>query len=102
MGPRWALCSRRVFVLTATSIIVDVLALILAVAASVTADVQSAEPQTGASRVALASITDPKDKPLVDVSADDFVMARALLRVGASVPGGTVRAIRLDRTPREP
>jgi hypothetical protein len=51
-----------------------VLALVLALAASVTAGVQSAEPQTGASRVALASITDPRNKPLVDVSADDFVI----------------------------
>ena len=50
------------------------LALVLALAASVTAGVQSAEPQTGASRVALASITDPRNKPLVDVSADDFVI----------------------------
>jgi hypothetical protein len=51
-----------------------VLALVLALAGSLTAGVQSAEPQTGASRVALASITDPRNKPLVDVSADDFVI----------------------------
>ena len=34
-------------------------------------------PQTGASRVALASLTDPRGKPLVDVSADDFVIQEA-------------------------
>ena len=33
--------------------------------------------QTGASRVALASITDPRNRPLVDVSADDFVIQEA-------------------------
>ena len=38
---------------------------------------QSAEPQTGASRVALASVTDPRNRPLVDVSADDFVIQEA-------------------------
>ena len=64
----------------------DVLALVLALAASVTTAVQSAEPQTGASRVALASITDARNKPLVDVSADDFVIqegdaAREILNV---------------------
>jgi microsomal dipeptidase-like Zn-dependent dipeptidase len=65
---------------------VDVLAFVLALTVSVTAAVQSAEPQTGASRVALASITDPRNKPLVDVSADDFVIqeggaAREILNV---------------------
>src|SRR5256885_13597217 len=35
------------------------------------------ELQTGASRVALASVTDPGNKPLVDVSADDFVIQEA-------------------------
>jgi hypothetical protein len=33
--------------------------------------------QTGASRVALASVTDPRNRPLVDVSADDFVIQEA-------------------------
>ena len=42
--------------------------------------------QTGASRVALASVTDPRNRPLVDVSADDFVIqeggaAREILSV---------------------
>jgi hypothetical protein len=32
------------------------------------------EPQTGASRVALAAVTDPRNRPLVDVAADDFVI----------------------------
>jgi hypothetical protein len=40
---------------------------------------QTAAPdaQTGASRIALASVTDPRDRPLVDVSADDFVIQEA-------------------------
>src|SRR3954468_1273798 len=38
---------------------------------------QSADAQTGASRLALATVTDPRDKPLVDVSADDFVIQEA-------------------------
>src|SRR4051812_35742989 len=33
--------------------------------------------QTAASRVALASVTDPRNRPLVDVSADDFVIQEA-------------------------
>ena len=33
--------------------------------------------QTGASRVALASVTDPRNRPLVDVGADDFVIQEA-------------------------
>lgn len=72
-GPR----RRRVLVRAVTSIIVGVLALVLAVAASVAAGVEPAGPQIGASRVALASITDPRNKPLVDVSADDFVVQEA-------------------------
>jgi hypothetical protein len=32
------------------------------------------DSQTGASRIALASVTDPRNRPLVDVSADDFVI----------------------------
>lgn len=50
------------------------LALILTVAAS---SLQSANSQTGASRVALASVTDPGNRPLVDVGADDFVIQEA-------------------------
>ena len=38
---------------------------------------QSPNSQTGASRVALASVTDPRNRPLVDVSADDFVIQEA-------------------------
>ena len=62
------------------------LALVLALTASITVAFQPAEPQTGASRIALASITDPRNKPLVDVSADDFVIqeggaAREILSV---------------------
>jgi hypothetical protein len=37
----------------------------------------SAASQTGASRVALAAVTDPRNRPLVDVSADDFVIQEA-------------------------
>ena len=33
--------------------------------------------QTGESRVALASVTDPRNRPFVDVSADDFVIQEA-------------------------
>ncbi len=43
--------------------------------AAVGASSQSpAELQTGASRVALAAVTDPRNRPLVDVGADDFVI----------------------------
>jgi len=41
------------------------------------ADVQTGALQTGASRIALASVTDPRNRPLVDVSADDFVIQEA-------------------------
>jgi hypothetical protein len=37
----------------------------------------SADSQTGASRLALASVTDPRNRPLVDVGADDFVIQEA-------------------------
>ena len=46
---------------------------VLAVAVAV-ASVDSPPPQTGASRVALAVVTDLRNRPLVDVSADDFVI----------------------------
>lgn len=36
--------------------------------------VDSPAPQTGASRVALATVTDPRNRPIVDISADDFVI----------------------------
>jgi hypothetical protein len=54
-----------------------VLAFILAFVAATSAAVQSSESQTGASRIALASVTDPRNRPLVDVSADDFVIQEA-------------------------
>lgn len=37
----------------------------------------AADAQTGASRIALASVTDLRNRPLVDVSADDFVIQEA-------------------------
>src|SRR5471032_617536 len=37
----------------------------------------ASDSQTGASRVALAIITDPRNRPLVDVGADDFVIQEA-------------------------
>jgi hypothetical protein len=37
----------------------------------------SADSQTGASRVALAIVLDPRSRPLLDVSADDFVIQEA-------------------------
>jgi hypothetical protein len=51
--------------------------LVLALAAlGVSADA-SAWPQTAASRVALATVTDPRNRPVVDISADDFVIQEA-------------------------
>ena len=35
------------------------------------------DSQIGASRIALAAVTDPRNRPLVDVSADDFVIQEA-------------------------
>ena len=60
----------------ASIIRVDVFFLLLALAAGQTVAAQpgSAEPQTGASRVALASVTDARNRPLVDVGEDDFVI----------------------------
>lgn len=52
-------------------------ALVLALTAAIAATTPPAEQQTGASRVALATVTDPRNKPLVDVSADDFVIQEA-------------------------
>jgi hypothetical protein len=54
-----------------------VLALVLALTTSIAATAQSADQQTGASRVALASVTDPRNRPLVDVGPDDFVIQEA-------------------------
>jgi hypothetical protein len=53
-----------------------VLSLLLAISSS-SVPAQSADSQTGASRIALASVTDPRNRPLVDVSADDFVIQEA-------------------------
>jgi hypothetical protein len=55
-------------------------------AAILTAQPPAAAPQTGASRVALAAVTDARNRPLVDVGADDFVIeergsAREILSV---------------------
>jgi hypothetical protein len=47
------------------------------IAASAGQQTASADAQTGASRIALASVTDPRNHPLVDVSADDFVIQEA-------------------------
>ncbi len=43
----------------------------------VTLAVSPEEQQTGASRVALASVLDPKNRPLMDVGPDDFVIQEA-------------------------
>jgi hypothetical protein len=51
-----------------------VLPLVLAFSAALTAAAQPPDSQTGASRVALAIVTDARNHPLVDVSADDFVI----------------------------
>jgi hypothetical protein len=59
--------------------------LLLAVAASllpvqllVTVDQSPAtESQTGASRVALATVLDPRNRPVLDVGVDDFVIQEA-------------------------
>lgn len=56
----------------------SVITLFLALALGSTgAQSGSKEAQTGASRVALATVTDPRDRPLVDVGADDFVIQEA-------------------------
>jgi hypothetical protein len=53
-----------------------VLSLLVAMTSSSVAG-QSSDSQTGASRIALASVTDPRNRPVVDVSADDFVIQEA-------------------------
>jgi hypothetical protein len=58
-----------------TSVIPFVLALLAA--GSSVAQSTSADSQTGASRVALAIVLDPRSRPLLDVSADDFVIQEA-------------------------
>jgi hypothetical protein len=53
------------------------LALALAAAASTLAQSSATASQTGASRVALVTVADPRGRSLVDVSADDFVIQEA-------------------------
>ena len=52
-------------------------AVVLALAAVFAIAGTSNQQQTGASRMALASVTDPRNKPLLDVAADDFVIQEA-------------------------
>jgi hypothetical protein len=71
---------RRFFAVQAASIMPSTLGrLVLALVAALSVAAQSpqVEPQTGASRVALAAVTDPRNRPLVDVGADDFVIQEA-------------------------
>jgi hypothetical protein len=71
---------RRFFAVLTTSIMPSTLgrlALALAAALSVAAPSAQVGPQTGASRVALAAVTDPRNRPLADVGADDFVIQEA-------------------------
>jgi hypothetical protein len=73
---------RRIWdVYNAHEVTASVLALLVAIGgatlAAQSADVQPGASQTGASRIALAGVTDPRNRPLVDVSADDFVIQEA-------------------------
>jgi VWA domain-containing protein len=58
---------------------VTVLPLVLTLAAALALQAASntAELQTGASRVALATVADPRNRPLLDVGPDDFVIQEA-------------------------
>ena len=58
-----------------TSVIL--LPLVLVATVSTVAQSGAPESQTGASRVALATVSDPRNRPLLDVSADDFVIEEA-------------------------
>ena len=49
----------------------------LAALSGATSATQPPDSQTGASRIALAAVTDPRNRPLVDVGADDFVIQEA-------------------------
>ncbi len=51
--------------------------LALAAAASTPSQSSATSSQTGASRVALATVADPRGRPLLDVGADDFVVQEA-------------------------
>ena len=55
----------------------EVFLLVLALLAAAGSSANAATTQTGASRIALASVTDPRNRPLVDVGADDFVIQEA-------------------------
>jgi len=46
-------------------------------ALALAASVDSPAPQTGTSRVALSIVTDARNRPLVDIGADDFVIQEA-------------------------
>jgi len=56
---------------------VNAFLLALAAAVSTVAQSSSANSQTGASRIALATISDPRNRAIVDVGADDFVIQEA-------------------------
>ena len=51
--------------------------------------------QTGSSRVSLAVVTDPRNRPVVDIGADDFVIQEA----GAAREVLSVRPADYDRCP---
>jgi hypothetical protein len=55
----------------------SVLLLVFALALSPTTQTPAAASQAGASRVALATVLDPRNRPVLDVSADDFVIEEA-------------------------
>jgi hypothetical protein len=61
---------------------IDVMTLVLALAAPLAVS-GTAESQTGASRVALATVSDSRNRPVVDVGPDDFIIQE----------GGVVREV---------
>ena len=50
---------------------------VVSIVAAVTISTVISTAQTGASRIALATVSDPRNRPLLDVSADDFVVQEA-------------------------
>jgi len=58
-------------------VIVFAFVLLLAAAFSATHQTSAANSQTGASRVALVTVLDPRNRPLLDVGIDDFVIQEA-------------------------
>ncbi len=56
---------------------VSPLVLTLAATLALHAASDTADPQTGASRIALATVSDPRNRPLMDVGPDDFVIEEA-------------------------